>query len=1155
VGCAVALLCLRVNLAQPKDPKKGEKRPPPPGQNASPKQSSPVVISSDDSRLIVVNPAVNTITAFDVTTDSPALIAEVKVGRDPRSLAVTPDISKLYVANAHDGTVTVLSLPDYSTLSTIQVGVEPMAVVLSPQGTRLYVANSASNSLSVIDTSMDKVIATVDLSGSGTAPRAIAVTSYGPADSNETIFVASFYGQLRPGKSFLQEGQDDQREGHIVAISAATNQPISDGNPNPVVLGPLANTGFNSNGQLAPATFDPMTNTITPAVASTNPQTFTTPTGCYPNQLASIAIQPYSTTAYVVSTAPSPNGPFRFNVNAQGLLSVFAIDNRTEVIAPQTDQFVRQQAPLNLNQGLDLLNPLPNPQVFHTNPVAIAWRPDGSDAWVAIQHSDLIVRVTPDANTNTVPTVGAPLASGPGAVVRVDLQLDAPQGMIPGKAPQGIAIKSDGTRAYASNFISRSVTVIDISYGPQPVIVGTAQASALPSPGSPAAVVQLGAELFYSGRGPNGRMSMNGWGACIVCHPNGRSDSVTWIFPAGPRQTISLDGMFNRKNPADQRILNWSALRDENQDFELNTRNVFGGRGLIDDDRLFLAISGGTFNPESETPLIEQFQQVTGAVTTTNDLANGAALPDLSSFSPRRDFAVATLGDDRVFIIGGRAGINQGTLIPAADAVLEFNPRTNVLRRRSSTGFTLRHSLGAAAVRTSQGSRIYAIGGYNSTNGAATPVATVEEYNPFTDAWRTVASLPTGVAQFAITTSGGLNTAEPLQLIHVISGNVNSENIPALTKTGFNPIQRFQADPAGPGTWSTFNPPGLTLRRLHGAATVIRGVQSRVFIVGGLNAAGTTLDTVEEYLAQAVTLAAGAHTSLPAPRAQFGVASSLTTNQIYVVGGRDQNNNDQSTIFELTVANNGPVAGPPGQPSGTWANRGNLSSIRRWVQLSNPPGITNLLPFRSSGRDARQDAIAQWIAKKVRASRAPVDRFDPAAIRGRELFGQVGLVLPGMSCASCHAGAKWTRSSIDAPPPDPANVIGAELRHTSSLANVLFNVGTFNQAGRQNEVRFNAADISQAIAPLGANGFNVPSLLSVHETAPYFYSGLAQTLDEVLNGSRDGNGGMRVHFVQDPKRRADLIQFLRSIDNTTPPFPVPPGAASSAAKAGKKPGR
>src|SRR5204863_4736552 len=192
---------------------------------------------------------------------------------------------------------------------------------------------------------------------------------------------------------------------------------------------------------------------------------------------------------------------------------------------------------------------------------------------------------------------------------------------------------SAGTRVFVSNFVSRSITAVDISSPTAPVVIGTALSSALPVAGSIEETAQVGAELFFTGRGPQGRMSSESWGGCVVCHPQGRSDNVTWMFDAGPRQTIPLDGTFNKANPADQRILNWSAVRDENQDFELNTRGVFGGRGLIDDDRLFLAFAGEKENGDSSE--IEQFQQVTGVVGTTNDLT-GEALPNVPR--GRRDF-------------------------------------------------------------------------------------------------------------------------------------------------------------------------------------------------------------------------------------------------------------------------------------------------------------------------------------------------------------------------------------------------------------------------------------------------------------------------------------------------------------------------------------
>jgi YVTN family beta-propeller protein len=1090
--------------------------------------------------LVNVNPDANSYSLYLVYPaffDTPIKMLEAPVGRDPSSIALSPNAYKAYVANSLDGTVSVVETFSGTTLNTIPVGAEPSAVALTPNGSRLYVANSSSNSLTVIRTDTDAVVTTIDLSPFGTAPRAIAITNDGDTDDeDETVFVALFFAQLRPGKSSVDEGQDDQRQGRVVAISAVTNMVLGTVN-----LEPQANTGFNANGKLAPAVG------LTPAVASTNPQTFTTPTGAFPNQLAAIALHPSMNLAYVVSTGASPNGPVRFNVNNQGLVSVFNTSTRSEITSGQVGTDVRRTAPLNLNQGINL-GTTPAPRLFLTNPVAMTWRPDGSDAWVVIQNSDLVVRLTIDKNG--IPTVNNPLVAGPSTLVRVDLE--ANNGFIPGKAPRGLVINSLGDRAYVMNYVSRSISTIDISSDP-PAVVGTTLATALPKPGSKEATVQLGKELFFTGRGPMGRMSSESWGGCITCHPNGRADNVTWMFAAGPRETVPLDGMFNKKNPADQRILNWSGIFDEGMDFELNTRGVFGGRGLIDDDRLFLAIGGASGAKPTDSALIEQFQNFTGAVTTTNELAGGATLPTLPS--ARRDFAVATLDDDRVFIIGGRSGAGQGSLVPLSSSVQVFDPRTNTLSAAGTSGFTPRHSLGAAAVKTNQGPRIYAIGGYDSTSATASPTNLVQEYNPATGTWRNVASLPTAVAQFGITKAGGINTAEPLELIHVTSGNVGSEATPFVPSSFV--VQRFQADPAGAGTWSTFGVTSMTPRRNHGAATAIRGVTSRVFVIGGQNAAGTVLSTVEEYLAQAVTKVDTPHTSLPAPRARFGIGSTTTTNQIYVIGGTD-GTADQTTVLQYTIADNGPVAGPAGTPSGAWVTRGNLSAAKRSLGVSNPPGVTAFLPAKNRGRDARQDAISAFMAT-IRSAKAPVAATDPAAMAGRTLFGTKGLVVPGFSCATCHGGQKWTRSIVDyVTPPSPTTglglgneqVIGAELRRTATQPNtagpvappqypgVLLNVGTFTLGGgRVNEIRSNPADISQAIGPLGANGFNIPSLLSVHETSPYFYSGLAQTLEQVLNGSQDSFGGVRHHFVANATQRANLIAFLRSIDQTTPIFP------------------
>src|SRR5437773_3554031 len=121
------------------------------------------------------------------------------------------------------------------------------------------------------------------------------------------------------------------------------------------------------------------------------------------------------------------------------------------------------------------------------------------------------------------------------------------------------------------------------------------QSASLPTPGSLADKIQIGKELYNTSIGEfdpapstttpiTGRMSNNGWGACSACHtPFGTSDNVVWIFASGPKRTIPQHTDFDQTDPQRriQRALNWSAIFDEEEAFEMNIRGVSGGQGLI----------------------------------------------------------------------------------------------------------------------------------------------------------------------------------------------------------------------------------------------------------------------------------------------------------------------------------------------------------------------------------------------------------------------------------------------------------------------------------------------------------------------------------------------------------------------------------------------
>src|SRR6185369_16450806 len=510
--------------------------------------SAPLARSADDTLLVAVNSEADSISVFSNNAGNITRTAEIPVGHDPQSVALSSHTQRAFVACSDSGTLDVVQLQARRVIRSIAVGREPRAVVLSPNESRVYVANAVSNSVTEIDANSLQVVRTVAIPESvGLQPRALAVTSNGDFDdTDERLFAACFFAAPRAGHTGLDEAQDDQREGRVAVFSTL------DLAPQPTVtLEPLDDVNFNSNGSVIDFVGTVNGGGGVNAPDPANPPA-SIPSSAFPNLLSSLALHPTNGKCYVVSTGAQPNGPFTFNTNAQGLASVFDVATGLEVVSADRSNVVHQRAPLNLDSGLKQ-DTVTTPVLFHTKPTGMAWTPDGSEAWICIENSDVLVRLVVDVDG--IPTINAPVVNGGSSIRRVDLQSDRNQ--IACKAPQGVVIDRTGRHAFVLGFISRSISVVDLATG---TVIDSEASSAQPPVGSEDEKIHLGAELFHSSRGPDGRMSQESWGTCSICHPNGLADSLTWMFDAGPRQTIPLDGMFDHANVADQRILNWSAV-------------------------------------------------------------------------------------------------------------------------------------------------------------------------------------------------------------------------------------------------------------------------------------------------------------------------------------------------------------------------------------------------------------------------------------------------------------------------------------------------------------------------------------------------------------------------------------------------------------------
>lgn len=126
-----------------------------------------------------------------VDMDSASVVAVIPVGDDPRGIDITPDNSRVYVANRFDNTISVINTESNDEVQVIDLGEselvsaeEPYDVVVSPDGTRLYVAmknggsENGDGTVAVIDLPAGNIVAEIILD-SFASPEGIVVSPDG----------------------------------------------------------------------------------------------------------------------------------------------------------------------------------------------------------------------------------------------------------------------------------------------------------------------------------------------------------------------------------------------------------------------------------------------------------------------------------------------------------------------------------------------------------------------------------------------------------------------------------------------------------------------------------------------------------------------------------------------------------------------------------------------------------------------------------------------------------------------------------------------------------------------------------------------------------------------------------------------------------------
>jgi YVTN family beta-propeller protein len=276
-----------------------------------------LALSRSDDTLVIANRDTSSVTVMSVAWDGDGLpelskTAELGVSAEPWEVALEACGERAFVISRKEQEVVVIEgLPDAPVVArTIPVGSEPTGLALSPDQTKVWVANWVDGTVSVIDVETMLVDRTIDLNaplaatgflGSTLAgrpalahPRSVAVSEDGTQ-----VVVTEFFAQRTAPEQSPDAANADVNWVGLVYVIDASNDDVSI-----VELGALPDTGYPAAG--------------------TPPET-----GCFPNQLQGVTI--HEGRAYVPSVCASPRGPTGVKLLTHPVVSVVDLATKSEV--------------------------------------------------------------------------------------------------------------------------------------------------------------------------------------------------------------------------------------------------------------------------------------------------------------------------------------------------------------------------------------------------------------------------------------------------------------------------------------------------------------------------------------------------------------------------------------------------------------------------------------------------------------------------------------------------------------------------------------------------------------------------------------------------------------------------------------------------------
>ncbi len=240
----------------------------------------PFGVTPDQSRLYIADYTDNLVNVVDTSLN--ALLTTIPVGQGPNAVAITPNGQFGYVANAVDTTVSVFSVASNTLVTTIQTGIQAENIAVTPDGKSVYIAG-VGNSMAVISTSTNTVSSTFTLS----------------VPSGDTAACCLFGPLLNPSGTlgYVVQNFSQTTPGSVSVISLPSNTTVAS---IPLGIAPFDAAITPDGTRLYVVNFG--SNSVSVIDTASNTVIATVPVGTGPQ---SVGITPDGTLAYVANTGSS----------------------------------------------------------------------------------------------------------------------------------------------------------------------------------------------------------------------------------------------------------------------------------------------------------------------------------------------------------------------------------------------------------------------------------------------------------------------------------------------------------------------------------------------------------------------------------------------------------------------------------------------------------------------------------------------------------------------------------------------------------------------------------------------------------------------------------------------------------------------------------